>query len=71
MACTLCDVVKCARGRGRPTRTWLTDIAEWTGIWITTFVRETEDRQKWRKIVVSSKFTRSWERLRNDQGPRP
>ena len=30
-------------------------IAEWTVIGIITCVREAEDRQKWRKIVKSSK----------------
>ena len=44
-----------ARGRGMPTRTWFDDIAEWMGIGITTCEREAEDRQKWRKIVKSSK----------------
>ena len=33
----------------------LTDIADWTGIGITTCEREAEDWQKWRKIVKSSK----------------
>ena len=48
-----CDVlVEDARGRGRPNITWLTDIAEWTGIGITC-VRGDEDRQKYRKIVKS------------------
>ena len=39
-----------------PKRTWLSDITEWTGIGITTCMRETEDRQKWRKIAKSSKW---------------
>ena len=39
-------LAKGAKGRGRPTRTWLRHSAEWTGIGITTCVREAESRQK-------------------------
>ena len=44
-------LVEGTRGRGRPKRTWLRDITDWTGIGITECVKEAEDRQKWRKIV--------------------
>ena len=49
------DLVEHVGGRGRPNITWLNDIAEWTGIGITTWVREAEERQRWRRLVVSSK----------------
>ena len=54
-------LVEYARSRGGPKRTWLTAIAEWTVTGITAGVREAEDRQKWGKIVMSSKC---WQRLR-------
>ena len=44
-----------ARGGGRPTIPWLTDIAEWTAIGNTVCVREAEDLHTWRKIVKSLK----------------
>ena len=67
--CKLRDIVSVrlverARGRGKPKRTWFTDIAEWTGIGITACVREAEDRQKWGKIAKSSKCIEGQQRLR-------
>ena len=43
--------------------TWVTDIAEWTGIGITACVRETEDQQEWREMGKSSKGPNSRQTL--------
>ena len=52
------------RGRGRPKKTWINGIAEWTRTGITSCLREAEDRQKWRKIFELSKCTNGRQRLR-------
>ena len=39
------------RQRGRPRRTWLTDIKEWTGANIGKCVRLATDRVSWREIL--------------------
>ena len=57
-------MAKCAKGRGRPTRTWLRHIAEWTGIGNTTCVKEAESRKKSRKTVKSPKFHNDQQSLR-------
>lgn len=42
------------RLRGRPRRTWMDDIKEWTGITTYERVKRTaEDRSKWKTIVVN------------------
>ena len=52
-------LVEGARGQGRTNRTWLTDIARWTGIGATAQVREAEDSWKCGMIVTSSECTKS------------
>ena len=51
-------MVEGERGRGRPKRSWLTDITEteWTCIRITACEREAEERQKWRDRDLHSCF---------------
>ena len=39
------------RGRGRPRRTWMDDITEWTGLSAEKCERAAVDRPRWRKIV--------------------
>jgi hypothetical protein len=39
------------RGRGRPRATWITDIAQWTGLKYAAAVRTADDREKWRTIA--------------------
>ena len=48
-----------SRGRGRPKRTYLTDIGEWTGKGVATCTREAKNRGLWRKIVDSPKCPNS------------
>ena len=44
-----------SRGIGRPKRTWLTDIGEWTGKSVVTFIRKAKNHGRWQKIVDLSK----------------
>ena len=60
---TYSNFVEDARGRGRPKRTRLTDIADMTVIGITTGMREAEDWQNLRKIAKSSKCPNGQQRL--------
>jgi exonuclease III len=39
------------RGRGRPRRTWMNDVTEWTSLSVHEVTRKAKDRQEWRKIV--------------------
>ena len=39
------------RGRGRPRRTWLKDIAEWTGLSMIDATHAAQDRRRWRFMV--------------------
>ena len=43
------------RGRRQPKRTWGTDIGEWTGKSVVTYIREAKNRGRWQKIADSSK----------------
>ena len=45
--------VKEKRQRGRPRRTWLTDIKEWTGANIGKCVRWAADREYWREMTAN------------------
>eukprot|EP00794_Sanderia_malayensis_P009858 gene9858-biopygen8121 len=47
--------VEGSRGRGRPRRTWLADIAEWTEKSVVECLRNAKDRGRWREIVRASK----------------
>ena len=42
------------RARGRPRRTWMNDIIDWTGIHTSGEIkRVAEDRNRWKTIVVN------------------
>ena len=45
--------VKESRQKGRPRRTWLTDIKEWTGANIGKSVRLAADRVCWREMTAN------------------
>ena len=45
--------VKERRPRGRPRRSWLTDIKEWTGAKIGKCVRLAADRVCWREMTAN------------------
>ena len=42
------------RGRGRPRRTWLSDVTGWTGYNLVQCVREAVNRKCWRDITASA-----------------
>jgi len=46
-----------ARRRGRPRTAWMDNITTWTGLSVGESVRMTEDRDKWRKYMVSRSYT--------------
>ena len=39
------------RGRGRPRKTWFSNIRDWMGIDYATAVRKAQDRDQWRPMV--------------------
>ena len=43
-----------SRKRGRPARTWLNNIKDWTGLNFQQLIRKAEDRQLWRSCVSSA-----------------
>ena len=47
--------VEGSRERGRPRKSWLSDIAEWTEKSVVVCLREAQDRGRWRRIVYLSK----------------
>ena len=42
------------RGRGRPRRTWMNDVTEWTSLSVHEVTRKVKNRQEWRKIVKNA-----------------
>ena len=48
------DTVKGGRRQGRQRKRWEDNIREWTGLEFTKSQRATENREKWRKLVVKS-----------------
>ena len=42
------------RNRGRPRRSWMDDITDWSGLSVENVVRTVQDRQKWRMIVQNA-----------------
>ncbi|KAI8513203.1 hypothetical protein Bbelb_098420 [Branchiostoma belcheri] len=43
--------VEGARPRGRPRRSWITDLKEWTGLTANQMARLAEDRQQWKNLA--------------------
>ncbi|KAI8515809.1 hypothetical protein Bbelb_066220 [Branchiostoma belcheri] len=43
--------VEGARPRGRPRRSWITDLKEWTGVTANQMARLAEDRQQWKNLA--------------------
>ena len=41
------------RARGRPRKSWSTNITEWTGLSYAQSVRAAQDRRQWRAIISS------------------
>jgi len=41
-----------ARRRGRPRTAWMDNINTWTGLPVDESIRVTEDRDKWRKLIL-------------------
>jgi hypothetical protein len=46
--------------RGRPRREWLQDIEVWGGKNVPTLMREAQDRNRWRTIVMHAVDTNGW-----------
>ena len=44
------------RGRGRPRKSWLDDVTEWTGLGVEKLLRETRDRENYRRIVQRAAY---------------
>ena len=46
--------VQGGRRRGRQRKRWEDNICEWTGLGLSDTVRKAEEREKWRRLVVTS-----------------
>ena len=48
------DMVPGRRGRGRPKRTWGTDLREWMGMSEEQLLRAAMERESWRQLAWSA-----------------
>ena len=46
--------VQDGRRRGRQRKQWEDNICEWTGLGLSDTVRKAEEREEWRRLVVTS-----------------
>ena len=42
------------RSRGRPEKSWMNNIIEWTGMTVVEFITTARDREAWKHVVEGS-----------------